>query len=41
LGPRPLFEVEAAQKEIVDSLRRLEAQGEIIRGQFRDKGPMC
>jgi flagellar motor switch protein FliG len=40
LGPRPLAEVEAAQKEIVDSLSRLEAQGEVIRGQSKDMGPM-
>ncbi|MHC4182152.1 MAG: flagellar motor switch protein FliG [Planctomycetota bacterium] len=40
LGPRPLAEVEGAQKEIVDSLSRLEAQGEVIRTQGRDAGPM-
>jgi flagellar motor switch protein FliG len=40
LGPKPLAEVESAQKEIVDSLVKLEAQGEIIRGSIRDAGPM-
>lgn len=40
LGPKPLAEVEAAQKEIVDSLVKLEAQGEVIRGTIRDMGPM-
>lgn len=40
LGPKPLAEVEAAQKEIVDSLSKLEAQGEIIRGQTGEMGPM-
>jgi len=40
LGPKPLAEVEAAQKEIVDSLSKLEAQGEIIRGQAGEMGPM-
>lgn len=40
LGPRPLAEVEAAQKEIVDSLSKLEAQGEIIRGKAGEMGPM-
>ena len=40
LGPKPLAEVEAAQKEIVDSLVKLEAQGEVIRGSIRDAGPM-
>ncbi len=40
LGPRPLFEVEAAPKEIVDNLSRLEAQGEVIRTQGRDAGPL-
>ncbi|MFQ5713233.1 MAG: flagellar motor switch protein FliG [Candidatus Scalinduaceae bacterium] len=40
LGPKPLAEVEMAQKEIVDSLVKLEAQGEVIRGSIRDMGPM-
>lgn len=40
LGPKPLAEVEAAQKEIVDSLSKLEAQGEIIRGKAGEMGPM-
>ncbi len=40
LGPRPLLEVEAAQKEIVDNLSRLEAQGEVIRTQGSAAGPM-
>lgn len=40
LGPKPLAEVESAQKEIVDSLVKLEAQGEVIRGSIRDAGPM-
>ncbi|HDZ14291.1 MAG TPA: hypothetical protein ENH60_05260, partial [Pricia sp.] len=40
LGPKPLAEVETAQKEIVDSLVKLEAQGETIRGSIRDAGPM-
>lgn len=40
LGPRPLAEVEAAQKVIVDALSKLEAQGEKVRGKARDLGPM-
>jgi flagellar motor switch protein FliG len=32
LGPKPLSDVEAAQKEIVDVLSKMEAQGEKIRG---------
>jgi flagellar motor switch protein FliG len=40
IGPRPLAEVEAAQKEIVDSLSRLETQGVVIRGDSKALGPM-
>jgi flagellar motor switch protein FliG len=40
LGPKPLAEVEAAQKVIVDALSKLEAQGEKVRGKSRDLGPM-
>jgi flagellar motor switch protein FliG len=40
LGPKPLSEVEAAQKIIVDSLARLESQGETVRGRPNDLGPM-
>ena len=40
LGPKPLTEVEAGQKEIVDALSRLEAQGEVVRGKDQDMGPM-
>ncbi|GAX60048.1 fllagellar rotor protein FliG [Candidatus Scalindua japonica] len=40
LGPKPLSEVEAAQKIIVDSLAKLESQGETVRGRTQDLGPM-
>jgi flagellar motor switch protein FliG len=40
LGPKPLSEVEAAQKTIVDSLAKMEAQGETVRGKTQDLGPM-
>jgi len=40
LGPKPLSEVEEAQKTIVDSLARLESQGEKVRGRANDLGPM-
>jgi len=40
LGPKPLTEVEEAQKTIVDSLARLESQGEKVRGRANDLGPM-
>ncbi len=40
LGPKPLSEVEAAQKIIVDSLAKMEAQGETVRGRAQDEGPM-
>ncbi len=35
LGPKPLSEVEAAQKEIVDVLGKMEAQGEKIRSDSK------
>lgn len=40
LGPKPLSEVEAAQKIIVDSLAKMEAQGETVRGRAEEAGPM-
>ncbi len=40
LGPKPLSEVEAAQKVIVDSLAKMEAQGETVRGRAQEAGPM-
>ncbi len=40
LGPKPLAEVEAAQKIVVDSLAKMEAQGETVRGRAQDLGPM-
>jgi flagellar motor switch protein FliG len=40
LGPKPLSEVEAAQKIVVDSLAKMEAQGETVRGRAQDLGPM-
>ncbi len=40
LGPKPLAEVEAAQKIIVDALSRMEAQGETVRTKNQDLGPM-
>lgn len=40
IGPKPLAEVEAAQKELVDSLSKLEAQGETVRGKSDDMGPL-
>ncbi len=40
LGPKPLAEVEAAQKVIVDALSRMEAQGETVRSKTQDLGPM-
>ncbi len=40
LGPKPLSEVEGAQKIIVDSLAKMEAQGETVRGRAQDEGPL-
>jgi flagellar motor switch protein FliG len=40
LGPKPLSEVEAAQKIVVDSLAKMEAQGETVRGRNQDTGPL-
>ncbi len=40
LGPKPLAEVEAAQKIIVDALSKMEAQGENVRTKAQDLGPM-
>ncbi len=40
LGPKPLAEVEAAQKVIVDALSRMEAQGETVRTKGQDLGPL-
>ncbi|ODS30331.1 MAG: Flagellar Rotor Protein FliG [Candidatus Scalindua rubra] len=40
LGPKPLSEVEAAQKVIVDNLSKLEAQGEAVRKKSQDEGPL-
>jgi len=40
LGPKPLAEVEAAQKGIVDVLSRMESQGENVRIKSQDLGPM-
>lgn len=40
LGPKPLSEVEAAQKVIVDSLAKMEAQGETVRGRAQEAGPL-
>lgn len=40
LGPKPLAEVEAAQKEMVDALSKLEAQGEVVRTKDSDLGPL-
>lgn len=40
LGPKPLSEVEAAQKIVVDSLAKMEAQGETVRGRNQDAGPL-
>ena len=40
LGPKPLAEVEAAQKIIVDVLSKMEAQGEAVRTKSQDLGPM-
>ncbi len=40
LGPKPLSEVEAAQKIIVDSLAKMESQGETVRGRAQDEGPL-
>ncbi len=40
LGPKPLSEVEAAQKIVVDSLAKMEAQGETVRGKTQDAGPL-
>jgi len=40
LGPKPLAEVEAAQKVIVDALSRMEAQGESVRTKSQDLGPL-
>ncbi len=40
LGPKPLSEVEAAQKIIVDTLAKMEAQGETVRVRAQDVGPL-
>lgn len=40
LGPKPLAEVEAAQKIVVDTLSRMESQGESVRTKNQDLGPM-
>ncbi len=40
LGPKPLSEVEAAQKIIVDSLAKMESQGETVRVNSADMGPL-
>ena len=40
LGPKPLSEVEAAQKIIVDSLAKMESQGETVRVNAGDMGPL-
>ncbi len=40
LGPKPLAEVEAAQKVIVDALSRMEAEGETVRTKSQDLGPL-
>lgn len=40
IGPKPLAEVEAAQKVIVDALSKMEAQGETVRSKGHDQGPM-
>ena len=40
LGPKPLAEVESAQKVIVDSLAKMESQGESVRTKNQDLGPM-
>ena len=40
LGPKPLAEVEAAQKIIVDALSKMEAQGEAVRTKSQDLGPL-
>ena len=40
LGPKPLSEVEEAQKIIVDNLAKMEAQGETVRGRAQEAGPL-
>ncbi len=40
LGPKPLSEVEVAQKKIVDTLSKMESQGESVRVKSQDLGPM-
>ncbi|MGR3292813.1 MAG: flagellar motor switch protein FliG [Candidatus Scalindua sp.] len=40
LGPKPLSEVEDAQKIIVDTLAKMEAQGETVRGRAEEAGPL-
>ncbi len=40
LGPKPLAEVETAQKVIVDALSRMETQGDTVRIKNEDLGPM-
>ena len=40
LGPKPLSEVEVAQKKIVDTLSKMESQGETVRVKSQDLGPM-
>ncbi len=38
LGPLKLSEIEAAQTEIIEIVRRLESQGEIDLDEIRKKG---
>jgi flagellar motor switch protein FliG len=40
LGPKPLSEVEAAQKIIVDTLAKMESQGEMVRVNSQEMGPL-
>ncbi len=40
LGPKPLSDVEAAQKEIVDSLSNMENEGETVRGSTSEHEPL-
>ena len=40
LGPKPLSEVEDAQKIIVDTLAKMETQGETVRVRSQDIGPL-
>ncbi len=40
LGPKPLSEVEAAQKIIIDTLAKMESQGEVVRMRTQEMGPL-